>query len=298
MAEKNIQVKYKNGAAWDDLFPKTKAELVDGLPELLGTKVDKLTGKGLSTNDYTTAEKNKLAGIADNANNYVHPTTAGNKHIPAGGAAGDLLKYSAAGTAAWGQLSASDIPALSLSKISDAGTAAGRNVGTASGNVPVLDGAGKLDAGVVPKIAITDTFLVSNQTEMLALTCEVGDVAVRTDLSKSFILKTTPASVLANWQELLTPTSPVQSVAGKTGAVTLTKSDVGLSNVANESKATMFASAALTGTPTAPTAAVATNNTQIATTAFVKNVVSDAQGAKIVVSSSEPANADFWYQEI
>lgn len=34
----------------------------------LGTKVDKETGKGLSTNDYTTAEKNKLAGIATEAN--------------------------------------------------------------------------------------------------------------------------------------------------------------------------------------------------------------------------------------
>jgi len=31
------------------------------------TKVDKETGKGLSTNDYTTAEKNKLAGIASGA---------------------------------------------------------------------------------------------------------------------------------------------------------------------------------------------------------------------------------------
>lgn len=37
------------------------------------TKVDKEDGKGLSTNDYTTAEKQKLAGIADNANNYSHP---------------------------------------------------------------------------------------------------------------------------------------------------------------------------------------------------------------------------------
>lgn len=36
-------------------------------------KVDKEEGKGLSTNDYTTAEKEKLAGIAENANNYVHP---------------------------------------------------------------------------------------------------------------------------------------------------------------------------------------------------------------------------------
>lgn len=31
------------------------------------TKVDKVSGKGLSTNDYTTAEKNKLAGIAAGA---------------------------------------------------------------------------------------------------------------------------------------------------------------------------------------------------------------------------------------
>ena len=38
-------------------------------------KVDKVSGKGLSANDYTTAEKNKLSGIADGANNYTHPDT-------------------------------------------------------------------------------------------------------------------------------------------------------------------------------------------------------------------------------
>lgn len=38
-------------------------------------KVDKVSGKGLSTNDYTTADKNKLASIEDNANAYVHPST-------------------------------------------------------------------------------------------------------------------------------------------------------------------------------------------------------------------------------
>lgn len=37
------------------------------------TKVDKVAGKGLSTNDYTTAEKNKLATIDEGANKYVHP---------------------------------------------------------------------------------------------------------------------------------------------------------------------------------------------------------------------------------
>lgn len=39
----------------------------------LSNKVDKVSGKGLSTNDYTTAEKNKLAGIASGANNYTLP---------------------------------------------------------------------------------------------------------------------------------------------------------------------------------------------------------------------------------
>ena len=40
------------------------------------TKVDKETGKGLSTNDYTTAEKTKLAGIEEGANKYTLPTAA------------------------------------------------------------------------------------------------------------------------------------------------------------------------------------------------------------------------------
>ena len=39
-------------------------------------KVDKVSGKGLSTNDYTTTEKNKLAGIAEGANNYSLPTAS------------------------------------------------------------------------------------------------------------------------------------------------------------------------------------------------------------------------------
>lgn len=64
---------------------------------LLAGKVDKIDGKGLSTNDYTTAEKNKLAGLK----NYTHPTTSGNKHIPAGGSANQILGWSADGTAKW-----------------------------------------------------------------------------------------------------------------------------------------------------------------------------------------------------
>lgn len=128
----------------------------------LENKVDKVSGKGLSTNDYTTTEKNKLSrigwivyrdpsieyekgsivfstysidpnsgssnkssfdirgadssssgimtasdknkldGIATGANNYIHPATSGNKHIPAGGASGQILRWSSDGTAVWG----------------------------------------------------------------------------------------------------------------------------------------------------------------------------------------------------
>lgn len=50
----------------------TDQALSDGL----ATKVDKVDGKGLSTNDFTTAEKNKLAGIATGANAYSLPTAS------------------------------------------------------------------------------------------------------------------------------------------------------------------------------------------------------------------------------
>jgi hypothetical protein len=67
MADKNIQMKIKNGADWDNLYPITKPENVTGLDAELGAKVDAVAGKGLSTEDYTTVEKTKLAGIATGA---------------------------------------------------------------------------------------------------------------------------------------------------------------------------------------------------------------------------------------
>jgi hypothetical protein len=48
---------------------------MDILDTTVNNKVDKVTGKQLSTNDYTTAEKTKLAGIAAGATNYTHPAT-------------------------------------------------------------------------------------------------------------------------------------------------------------------------------------------------------------------------------
>lgn len=66
-----------------DIYAKIKGdgdhytmELLDDTTVDLSGKVDKVAGKGLSANDYTTAEKTKLAGIAAGANKYVHPSHA------------------------------------------------------------------------------------------------------------------------------------------------------------------------------------------------------------------------------
>ena len=47
--------------------------LITDLTTLVGTKVDKVSGKGLSANDFTTDEKNKLSGIATGAQVNVQP---------------------------------------------------------------------------------------------------------------------------------------------------------------------------------------------------------------------------------
>ena len=101
------------------------------------TKVDKVTGKGLSTNDYTAAEKTKLSGIAAGANAYTHPaytakaaglykvTVDATGHVSAATAAvkADITglgipaqdtTYSAATSSAIGLMSAADKAKLDL----------------------------------------------------------------------------------------------------------------------------------------------------------------------------------------
>ena len=123
-------------------------------------------------------------------------------------------------------LTAEDIPTLTLAKISDAGTAAARDVGTSQGNLVEVGADGKIPDSVLPPLAITEPHAVADQSEMLALEAQVGDIAIRADEGKSYILKQTPASTLENWLELKSPECKVLSVNGKTGAVVLTTSDI------------------------------------------------------------------------
>ena len=70
--------------------------------------------------------------------------------------------------------------------------------GQAAGNYAILGSNGKLDESVIPAVAITDTYVVDTETAMLALNAQKGDIAIRSDLNKSFVLQSTPASTLAN----------------------------------------------------------------------------------------------------
>lgn len=85
-----------------------------------------------------------------------------------------------------------------------------------------LDGGGKIPSAQLPAIAITDVFVVASEAAMLALTAETGDVAIRTDLNDTFILRAEPASTLGSWQQVLKPTGGGGSVTTVTGAAPIT----------------------------------------------------------------------------
>jgi hypothetical protein len=90
-----------------------------------------------------------------------------------------------------------------------------------------LDALGKIPSVQIPAISFSSVDVVKTLEEMLSLplTRVVGSIAVRLDSSKNFVLASLPASNRANWVELINPDAPVQTVNGKSGNITLVKSD-------------------------------------------------------------------------
>lgn len=98
---------------------------------------------------------------------------------------------------------------------------------------PTLVG-GKLNSSVLPALAVVDVYSVASQAAMLALgtsppsgqnPAEPGDIAIRTDEDKTYILTANPASTLANWTYMPNP-GQVVSVAGRQGVVVLQAADI------------------------------------------------------------------------
>ena len=157
-------------------------------------------------------------------------------------------------------------------------------LGVANG-VATLDSGGKVPSSQLPAY-VDDVLEYANQAAFPA-TGETGKIYVALDTNKTY-----------RWSGsayIYITSGAVDSVAGKTGVVTLVKGDVGLGNVDNTSDVNKpvstaqqsalnlkaaLASPALTGTPAAPTAAVGTNTTQLATTAFVRAEIANYAGGE------------------
>jgi hypothetical protein len=93
--------------------------------------------------------------------------------------------------------------------------------------VATLGNDGKIPSNQIPAISFQSAQVVTSQANMLALSSAVvGSIAIRTDNNKNYVLSAAPASTLANWIELATPSS-VSSINGFTGPnVTITTNDV------------------------------------------------------------------------
>ncbi len=94
---------------------------------------------------------------------------------------------------------------------------------------------GMVPSEAIPAIAVTAVHTVDSEAAMLALDAQQGDMAIRTDESTTYVLAADDPTVVTSWVRLATPPDMVSSVAGRTGHVTLTAADVGLSQVDNTS---------------------------------------------------------------
>lgn len=188
-------IRYWNGTTWAIV-----ADMAT-LQSLLAGKVDKVDGKGLSTNDFTDELLSKLNGIA----------------------AGAEVNVNADWNAQSGDSQILNKPTL--------GTAASRNVGTGEGNVPILDSSGKLPDSTIPPLAIGEyKGAVSTKADLVTLsTAQQGDIAqVTADSTVNnngvYWLNGT-YSTLDSWIQIVGPGSVI-SVNGKSGVVVITAGDV------------------------------------------------------------------------
>lgn len=112
-------------------------------------------------------DKSKLDGIAMGANNYVHPTTSGNIHIPSGGSSGQILRWSADGTAVWGDdnnTTYSDATQSTAGLMSAADKTKLDNIASNANNYTLPNASTSVRGGVLMAGAVADTTVDGTET--------------------------------------------------------------------------------------------------------------------------------------
>lgn len=178
------------------------------------------TVNGYMTNTYAA----KLNGIAASANNYVHPSTAGNIHVPTAGATGNILQYQGtSGTAKWIALS-SDVTvadggamtiaaaAVTLAKMANMATASLIYRKTAAAGAPEVQTLATLKTD----LSLTGT---NSGDQTLPTLSSLGAVST----GDSRLSDARPASDVYTWAKAAT--KPTYS-AGEVGAATLSYSNI------------------------------------------------------------------------
>ncbi|REK64398.1 MAG: hypothetical protein C6P35_12965 [Cohnella sp.] len=184
----------------------------------------------------SAADKSKLDGIAAGANNYTHPTGDGNLHVPATGTTnnGKVLKAgSTAGSIAWGNVAFSEL----------------------TGKPTTLSGYGITDAAPSSHVGAGGT------AHAVATTSAAGFMSAA---DKAKLDGITDGATAGTATPLMDGTAAVGT------STAYARED---HRHPTDTTRAPLASPAFTGTPTAPTAAAGTNNTQIATTAFVNTAI-------------------------
>lgn len=217
------------------------------------TKVDKVTGKGLSTNDYTDTEKSKLAGIAEGAEANVNAdwnAASGDAQIlnkPTIPSAGTGSSYPAMdGTRALGSNSGyarvdhvhpsdtSRVPttrtvnghALSADvtiSASDVSAIPTSEKGSASGVCP-LDANSKVDASYLPSYVddVIEAYARSGATALSStwLSATSGGSALTPETGKIYVLMATSGDYAANTQFRWGGTAYVKLADGGVSSIT------------------------------------------------------------------------------
>lgn len=187
---------------------------VSDLATRIGTEFKAVRSTIGALTGLTTTDKTTVVAAINELNSSKQPLDADLTAIAAIAGTSGLLKKTAADT--W---------SLDTTTYLSTGTASSTYVplstkGQANG-VASLDANGLIPTAQMPPLAISEIYTVASQAAMLALTAQRGDVAIRTDVNKTYILSSDSPSTLADWKEMLTPADAVSSVDGRVGAVSL-----------------------------------------------------------------------------
>lgn len=251
------------------------------LKTLFAGKVDKVTGKGLSTNDFTTADQTKLNGIATGAevNQNAFSNVVVGETTLAADTKTDTLNITPGANITLTPNAASDSFTIAATDTTYSPATTSANGLMTSSQVTKLNGiATGAEVNVIDSITVNGTAAtVTSKTAAIAVPTKTSDL---TNDSGYITNADVPEGAAAS------TTTPKMDGTAATGTETAFARGDHV-HPKDTSKANL-ASPTFTGTPKAPTASAGTNTTQLATTAFVQTAISGKQNT--LTFDSAPAS--------